>query len=230
MASTNSTDPAIQEVLDFWFGGDPRRWFQGSEDFDKQITERFGHMVEKARLTDELDSPWLATPSGSLAMIILLDQFTRNIFRPGSHPDPGLSWSGDAKALRIAAQSIAKDFDKAIEQEPGSLESMRFFLRYFFYMPFMHAEDLNSQIASCALFETLKQEHEVRMLRKQLTGWEETEADKQITTMMDMAVPFAVKHRDCVARIGRFPKRNEPLGRQTTEEERKFLEEHPHGF
>lgn len=230
MTSTNSNDPAIQKVLDFWFGLQPSDWFQDSQKLDKLITERFGHLVEKARLTDELDSVWLASPSGSLAMIILLDQFTRNIFRPGDHSNPSLSWSGDAKALHVAAQSIAKGYDKAIQQEYSAHDSKGAHHRYFFYMPFMHAEDLTSQIASCALFENMGHEVETNRLRKQLAGEEELEQDRQLSKWLEMAIPFAEKHRNCVAKMGRFPKRNEPLGRDTTEEERKYLEEHPAGF
>lgn len=230
MASSSSPDPVIKKILDFWFDPGPKQWFQGSADFDKSITEKFGHLVEKARLTDELDSTWLSTPAGSLAMIILLDQFTRNIFRPGSHANPGLSWSGDAKALQVAAESIAKGYDKAIQEEYSSRNGMGAFHRYFFYMPFMHAEDLNSQIACCALSANLKHEVEANKLRKQLAGEEETEQEKQLAKFLDMGVPFAEKHRDCVAKVGRFPKRNKPLGRETTEAEKKFLEEHPVGF
>lgn len=230
MTYMDPSDPTIKEVLDFWFALQPNQWFMESEQFDEPITQRFGHLVDKARLTDELDATWLTTPSGSLAMIILLDQFTRNIFRPGVHPNPGLSWSGDAKALRIAAQSIAKGYDKAVQTEYSSHVSKGAHHRYFFYMPFMHAEDLTSQIASCALFSNMKHEAEAHRLCKQLTGEEETEQEKQLGQWLDMAVPFAEKHRDCVAQIGRFPKRNEPLGRASTEAEKRYLEEHPAGF
>lgn len=232
MASTSSTDPdpAITEILDFWFSLAPSLWFQDSAQLDKPITSRFGHLVERARLTDELDATWLSTPSGSLALIILLDQFTRNIFRPGNHPNPGLSWSGDAKALRIATQSIAKGFDRQIQSEFASHPKAGFTHRYFFYMPFMHAEDPVAQVASCALFENLKRECEISGLQKRLAGEEETEAEKELRQWMQMAVPFAIQHRDCIAAMGRFPKRNKPLGREESEAERKWLEEHPNGI
>jgi len=230
MASTSFPNPAIKEVLDFWFGLEPKQWFQESQQLDKPIAERFGHLVDKARLTDELDSTWLSSASGSLAMIILLDQFTRNIFRVGNHPNPGLSWSGDAKAVRIAGQSIAKGYDKAVQEEYSSHSAGGAHHRYFFYMPYMHAEDLTSQVASCALFANMKHEVEADRLRKQLAGEQETEQRKQLSKWLDMAVSFAEKHRDCVAEIGRFPKRNGPLERDTTEAEKRYLKEHPDGF
>lgn len=222
-------DQDIKDVLDFWFGQTPKQWF-GSSEHDEYITSRFGPLVEKARLTDELDQHWLSTPSGSLAMIILLDQFTRNIFRPGNHPEPGLSWSGDAKALQIASESIAKGYDLQVQKEFASGPMQGQAHRYFFYMPFMHAEDLPSQVASCALFEVMQKEGQIAALQRKMEGKEDTEEDKAMIDWMNTAVPFATKHRDCVAAVGRFPKRNEPLGREHTEKEKKWLEEHPHGF
>lgn len=230
MSTISSPDPAIAEILDYWFSMTNKEWFQGGADQDKTIIDRFAPLVEKARLTDELDATWLSTASGSLAMIILLDQFTRNIFRVGNHPEPGLSWSGDAKAQRIAVESIAKGFDKQVQQEYASSNMAGAAHRYFFYMPFMHAEDMISQIASCALFDGMKHECEVAKMQRQLEGKEETEQEKALQAWMEMAVPFAIKHRDCVAANGRFPKRNEPLRRETTEAEKRYLEEHPHGF
>lgn len=198
-----------------------------SAEQDKFITERFGPLVEKARLTDELDA-WTDTAAGSLAYIILLDQFTRNIFRPGNHPEPGLSWSGDAKALRISADTISKGFDRQIMKEHASSPMMGFAHRFFTYMPYMHAEDIHCQVASCALFDNLGLEFELMRLKSGRT--EETDAEKTLKSMMDASRSMAVKHRDCIVEVGRFPKRNEPLGRDTSEAEKKFLEEHPDGF
>lgn len=229
MASSTTPDPAIQEILDFWFGLDPGQWFTDAQ-LDKPIKERFSHLVEKARLTNELDSTWLSTPSGSLAMILLLDQFTRNIFRPGNHENPGLSWSGDAKALRIATNSIAKGFDRQIEAEYASHEGLGISHRIFVYMPYMHAEDLLAQVTSCALFESMKNEFETKRLQRQIEGKEETEQEKAVAAQLSMSVPFAAKHRDCVAAVGRFPKRNEPLGRTSSQAEIEWLEKYPQGF
>lgn len=230
MTTSTYQDPAIKDVVDFWFSLANTDWFQDSAKHDKTITQRFGALVEKARLTDELDELWASTPSGALALILLLDQFTRNVFRPGNHPNPGLSWSGDAKALRIAAQSIAKGFDRQVQEEYASHRDFGFSHREFFYLPFMHAEDISSQTASVALFQVLSLEFEINRLEKKVRGEQETDQEKALREQMKLAVAFAAKHRDCIAAVGRFPKRNEPLGRDHTEADKKWLEEHPDGF
>lgn len=230
--TTSDLDPAIPEILNFWFETlQFTDWFQDSAKHDTTIINRFGNLVEKARTTTDLDETWTSTPSGSLAMIILLDQFSRNIYREGNHPDPGLSFSGDAKALRIASQSIVKGFDIAIQAEKSSTKSLGVTYRYFFYMPFMHAEDLSSQIAAVTLAQNLGHEREVVALKKRVDGGMETEVEKGLREwLVEQSVPFARRHMECVALLGRFPKRNGPLGRTETEEERKFLEENPAGF
>lgn len=232
MSTSAPSDPAIDEVLHFWFEElQFDDWFRGSSKNDATITSRFAHLVEKARTTDELDNTWLSTPSGSLAMTILLDQFTRNIFRAGNHPEPGLSFSGDAKALRVASQSIAKGFDRQIEKEKADTPNGGKTYRYFFSLPFMHAEDLPSQVAGVSLAEVMAKECEILKLQKDLEGKQETENEKWLREwLVNQSVPIAVLHRNCVAELGRFPKRNEPLGREFTDAERKFLEEHPNGF
>lgn len=229
---SSTADSAINEILDFWFEelsfGD---WFEDSGKHDQTITARFKHLVEQARETTELDTTWLSTPSGSLAMIILLDQFSRNIYRVGNHPDPGLSFSGDFKALNIASQSIAKGFDRDIQKEFASSAHQGRAQRYFFYMPFMHAENLPSQIAAVSLAQNMAGELEAARLEKQVRGEEETETEKFFREwLITQSIPFGVAHRSCVAQLGRFPKRNEPLGRDHTAEEVRFLEEHPLGF
>ncbi|KAK5077148.1 hypothetical protein LTR64_005370 [Lithohypha guttulata] len=230
MATVSRTDPAIQDILDYWFGLSPKDWFMGSASQDAIIKERFAPLVEKARLTDELNATWTSTPSGSLALVILLDQFTRNIFRVGNHEDPGLSFSGDVKALRLASEAIAKGYDRQIQQENESKPLLGVPHRYFFYLPFMHAENLPSQIACRALFEVMKQEGEVAQLKRLAEGKEDSEAEKTIQDLVEKGCEFSQKHLDCVSALGRFPKRNEPLGRGHTETERQWLEVHPMGF
>lgn len=229
MASTSPTDPMINDILDYWFRMDAKDWFMPSSENDATITKRFGPLVEKARLTDELDV-WTSTPGGTLALIILLDQFTRNIFRPETHAEPGLSWSGDAKALQIAAEAISKGFDRQVQEEHASSPMLGFAHRFFMYIPYMHAEEIHCQVASCALFDSLHYELELRRLTNGEGGQEEAEAEKTLKDTIGAARSMAVRHRDCIVQVGRFPKRNEPLGRETSEAERKFLEEHPHGF
>ena len=126
-----------EEVLSYWFpedinNADPetlrrqgQRWMAGGPEVDREITERFGQLLERAR-RGELDN-WADTPRGRLALIIVLDQFSRNIYR-GSP----LSYSQDEKALKLALEGI----DLGMDRELGNMERM------FFWLPIGHSEDL----------------------------------------------------------------------------------------
>ncbi len=105
-----------------------KRWMAGGPEVDREITERFGEVLEQAR-RGELDH-WADTPRGRLALIIVLDQFSRNVCR-GSP----LSYAQDAKALRLALQGIELGMDR----ELGAVE------RNFFWLPLGHSEDLALQ-------------------------------------------------------------------------------------
>ena len=123
------------DVLGFWFAQSPARHFGKDPVFDQEIRERFGP-VHGQLVLGERDA-WLATPRGRLATIIVLDQFSRNMFRD----TPGM-FAGDPRALELALEGIAKGDDRALtEAERG-----------FFYMPLMHAEDRALQERSVELF------------------------------------------------------------------------------
>jgi uncharacterized protein (DUF924 family) len=126
-----------QDVLDFWFDGDPSThrnvWFEKDDAFDASCG-RFDDAVRRAR-GGELDD-WADTPKGALALVILLDQFSRNLFR-GS-PE---SYAADAKAREVTRTAIARGFD----QQVGPVE------RAFFYLPLMHSEEPADQDESVRL-------------------------------------------------------------------------------
>ena len=200
MSSHSTPDPNINRILSFWFDeqGTVERWFFKSDDLDNQIRNEFGNLVKKAR-TAELDA-WAEKPQGALALIILLDQFTRNIFR-GS-PD---SYSADSKALNISAQAIAKGLDREVSLTQQS----------FFYTPFMHSENMVIQVGGKALYEGLASR---------------CDPDLKAKDFAKLSVQFSQKHIDVIAMFGRFPARNVALGRISTPEEIAYLKEHPMGF
>jgi len=142
-------DATARDVLDFWFGapGSPARgrtrdvWFRKDAAFDDAIRARFGAAVEKA--IEGGFAGWDATADGALAHVLLLDQFTRNIFR-----DTPRAFAGDARALAIAETAIVRGFDRALDP----------FGRWFLYLPFEHAEDPDVQRRSLALFGALAQD------------------------------------------------------------------------
>ena len=145
-----ATIPAdAQAVLDFWFGaeGSPEHgqlraeWFRKDGAFDAQIAQRFGAQVNAA-LAGGL-SHWAAQPAGQLARIVLLDQFTRNMFR-----DTARAFAGDALALAAAQALVDEGADAALRPEQ----------RVFAYLPFEHHESLAMQDRSVRLFSALAAE------------------------------------------------------------------------
>ncbi|HBZ43773.1 MAG TPA: DUF924 domain-containing protein [Maritimibacter sp.] len=117
------------EILSFWLDEvGPKGWYEASDELDAEIRERFLDAWKKA--VDGSLSLWLTYPSGTLAYVILLDQFPRNMFR-GS----GAAFSSDKAALAAAKCAVDKGWDLRID-EPA---------RQFFYMPLMHSESLVDQ-------------------------------------------------------------------------------------
>jgi uncharacterized protein (DUF924 family) len=182
---------APDEVLDFWFGvpgseqfGRAREfWFIKSAATDELIRSRFGASVEAA-LRGELQHWANGEARDALALILLLDQFTRNIFRNSAR-----AFAGDDAALAIARR-LAAD---GRHRELAPIE------RWFAYLPFEHSEGIEDQRESLRRFGELAQE--------------------------GLAEPlvWARMHCDVIARFGRYPHRNELLGRASTAEEIDFL-------
>ena len=170
-----------RRVLDFWFvEAGPGNWFRGGPSFDAEIRDRF-ICVYRAAAARDLES-MRSTPNGALALVIVLDQFSRNLFRSDAR-----AFASDAYAQNIARAAIARRFD--LVHPPKR--------RAFFYMPFMHSEDIADQDLCVRLFKT----------RAPQTG----------------NLPHAIEHRDIIRRFGRFPHRNETLGRAATEREQQYL-------
>ena len=139
------------DVLEFWFGsaaasldttrGGRREWFRKDPAFDAVIRNRFGTMIDIA-LAGGLGD-WCATPRGALARVIVLDQFTRNVFR-----DTPMAFAGDARAVATAEEVIERGFDR--ELTPVE--------RWFLYTPFEHSEEQARQEESVRLFKALAEE------------------------------------------------------------------------
>jgi uncharacterized protein (DUF924 family) len=128
-----------QEILDFWFTERVQKLcFERNDDFDAEIRSKFGPAVESARRGGFEE--WRATPDGVLALLILLDQMSRNIHRGSPQ-----AFAGDARALAVAQQAIDAGFDRFYA----------FPQRRFFYMPHEHSEDPKVQKRALALFGAL---------------------------------------------------------------------------
>lgn len=169
------------EVVAFWREAGPEKWFKKDAAFDAEIRARFDALHHAAARGEH---PWWEdTSEGALALLLVLDQFPRNLYRGSAH-----QFATDGLARAIARRAIARSFDHA--PEPA--------LRSFFYLPLEHSEDMRDQRESVRLFEA--------------TG------DGEL-------IKWAKLHADIIARFGRFPHRNESLGRESTEEEKLFLKD-----
>jgi uncharacterized protein (DUF924 family) len=177
-------DPRPGMVLDYWIDEvGPEGWYGEDAARDAEIRARFEAMWEHAM--EGALSLWLTYPTGTLAYIVLTDQFSRNMWR-----GTGRAFASDRAALAAAKAALSRDWDLRIA-EPA---------RQFFYLPLMHAESLPDQQRS------------VRLIQMRLP---ETGASNLL---------HAKAHREVIRRFGRFPHRNEALGRGTTLAEGAFLE------
>lgn len=172
--------PEAAAVVDFWREAGPSLWFAKDAAFDQRFREHFLPLHEAA-VRGELRS-WQTTAEGSLALLILLDQFPRNAFRGSPR-----MYASDAQACAVADAAIAHGHDLAIEPA----------LRMFVYLPFGHSEDLTDQQRSVRL----------------------------CTPLGEPNLSHAKHHLDIVQRFGRFPHRNQILGRTSTPEEVRYLAE-----
>ena len=181
-------------LLDAWFGppGDPDRerhreiWFKSTTEFDDALRHTFLADLE-AGAAGELRS-WEALPEGSLALVLVLDQIPRNIFRGTPR-----AYATDAAARAAADRALERGFDRLVP----------LVWRRFFYMPFHHSEDIADQRRSVALFDALPRNPDRRgALRR-----------------------YGRPYIDVIERFGRFPHRNEILGRESTPDEIAFLAE-----
>ncbi|MER5170370.1 DUF924 family protein [Thioclava sp. GXIMD2076] len=170
----------IANITGFWCAQmGPERWFGEDGDLDEEMRRRFARLWRKARV-GTLDG-WLESAQGAWALIILLDQMPRHMFRAAPE-----AWAAEAQALDMAHVATARGYDLQVAGP----------LRQFFYFPYIHAEDPVAQAHGVALFRDRMPEGSV----------------------LDARLRQAV-----IARFGRFPWRNEIIGRRSTEEEARFL-------
>lgn len=197
---------AAQEILDYWFGAAPddpataqhkaALWWGRSEATDAELHQRFD-ATHEAAVAGRLDG-WAATPEGRVALVVVLDQLSRNL-----HRGTPRAFAQDPAARRQALAAV----------EQGEDRSGPFFHRVFLYLPFEHSERLGDQERCCRLFEQLR-----------------AECSEPLREAARMYLQFARAHRDIVARFGRFPHRNAILGRPSSAEELRFLEQPGSGF
>ena len=176
-----------QDIINFWFDPEHRSlWFAKSDEFDAKIRDQF-QIIHHQATQAELWS-WRHTPEGRLAEIIVLDQFSRNLYR-----DQAQAFAYDSMALMLAQEAISLQLDAQLNPEQRS----------FLYLPFMHSESKMIHEHALKLFENLGN---------------------------PINLEFEQKHKAIIDRFGRYPHRNEILGRTSTAEEIEFLKQPGHHF
>ena len=167
-------------VIDFWFNELAEAdWFSGGAQIDQLITDRF-MSVHSAAVAGELWT-WRETALGSLAEVIVLDQFSRNLYR-----GQATAFASDGQALSLAQVAITKGFDVDLTSDQ----------RQFLYMPFMHSESKLVHVEGLRLFTALGDEGNLK---------------------------YEIIHKDIIDQFGRYPHRNQQLGRESTPEEIDYL-------
>src|ERR1700722_7406350 len=136
---------APAEIVSFWSEARADKWFEQDESFDQAIRLRF-LLTYEAAANGELIA-WEESVEGALALVLLLDQFPRNMFRGDAR-----AFATDALARAVADRALARGFDQATDLA----------LRPFFYLPFMHSEALIDQDRSVSLYEALGETEQLR--------------------------------------------------------------------
>jgi uncharacterized protein (DUF924 family) len=212
---TASPEELSRTILDYWFSSlddavpldrqiEPfrsrfARWYGKQPAVDDEIRAHFEPVLRAVtgdgRRWDEELARWQRVPLGLLALVILLDQFPRNMYR-----DSARMYAHDGLALTVTVLAI-----REYEEQPLSLVQ-----RMFLYVPLMHVEDLTLQQAMVARFESLVGLAAVRSPHN--------------LAFFEFALDYARRHRHVVETFGRFPHRNAILGRQSTPSELEFLQ------
>ena len=170
------------EVINFWFSARVKPlWFKKSAELDREIKQHFLNTYQLAKI-GTLDD-WRNEPHNALALVIVLDQFPRNMFRNTSQ-----AFATDTQAVELTKYAVDRNYQQNLSSEQ----------QVFLYMPLMHSEDEVDQKKCVELFTLLGKEDNLR---------------------------FALKHQEIIDRFGRFPHRNEILGRESTSTEREFLKQ-----
>jgi uncharacterized protein (DUF924 family) len=189
----------INEIHEFWFGELDSAglcitdrnglWFSADPQTDETCRNCFGDSLTLA-LAGKLDK-WQESDRGLIALVVLLDQFSRNM-----HRGTAQAFAGDTRALALAQETITA----------GRHLHLPAIHRASLYLPLEHCEDLTVQETCVALFEELARftDH----------------------PLFASSTRYALAHRDVIEKFGRFPHRNAILGRQSSNEELDYLEQH----
>ena len=201
----------FDKILSFWFAGVTdatiidknalpfRNWFAKSEKFDREIQEKFEFDLLKARRGEYQN--WESSVKGRLALVILFDQFSRNMYR-----NTPKMFENDALALALTLRTIQEGWDVQLQ----------LIERVFIYLPLMHSEDLKVQKMSVEHFDNVVVQAKERFPKN--------------VSYFENNFFYAKKYCAIIAKFGRFPHRNAVLGRASSSQELEFLQKPGSGF
>lgn len=201
----------FHDIIKFWFENldedsliSPdsdlaKKWFRGNSTLDAEIKKNFEGDLKKADNGEY--ASWEEDGYGRLALILLYDQFARNMYRGEEK-----AFAYDLKALELALRSVKDGFDGRVY----------FVERIFYFMPLMHSENIEVQSSSVEVYEKLVREAE--------------RYEDQNVPFLEYVLEYARKHMDAIERFRRFPHRNNALGRRSTSEERDYLDDPENSF
>jgi uncharacterized protein (DUF924 family) len=200
----NNSRERLDELFLFWFGSAgpaadlafQQAWFRKDDAFDDALREAFGDLAERALREPASFEAW-RDARGTLGMMLLLDQLSRNLHRGSPR-----AFEADPLARRLAADALLSGLDQEVP----------LVARVFFYLPFEHSEDLADQRRSVGLFERLRDE-----------GLQTDGLAASVLATLEMTLDYARKHEEVIVQFGRFPHRNAALGRESTAAELAWL-------
>ncbi|XP_013386429.1 uncharacterized protein LOC106155934 [Lingula anatina] len=186
------------EVISYWCDGDAgfnmkNKWFGAPPSVDEEIRTKFSDLVEKALNNELLD--WEDDPDGAFALLVLLDQFPRTLFKGTAK-----AFAGEARALRIAKMFIGPN-------AKWNHKDRSFAEKQFVYLPLEHHENKESQELSVKLYEEFVEDY-----KGTENEW-----------IAAACLKYAIVHKELIDQFGRYPHRNAALGRTNTTEEEEFL-------
>lgn len=205
-ASSVDFNKLTDQIYGVWFDGfvdgeavPPavgKRWFMNDPSFDSLLATQFKADLLRARDTSAYDG-MMNDPKQALALIILLDQLSRNIFRGSAD-----AFNSDAKACKLALEAISKGYVKQLPTVPAT----------FLYLPLMHSENVEHQKGCIAGYQEMLDSL--------------SEANQLYKSSVASSLKFAKDHAEIIFKFGRFPHRNAILGRTNTQEEEEHLKTH----
>jgi len=222
----------VINILEYWFNGtrqtptnkEMKMWFYKSTNYDVEIKDKFSHLFSN------LDTKkFKKSLAGKLALIIIYDQLSRHIYR-----NDKAAFSYDNKALKLTLKFIEEydvESNEFLEQILFNPEETEFYIKHFLFMtmPLQHSENLENQNTFKGIWDKLNNKIKEKLLNPELNSKVEQKKYEKMHNFIKNVLSHSEGHINRLKHFGRFPKRNEILGRKNTPEEEYFLKSNKNG-